>query len=284
VKPIDLAVATAALVAGVAVSVAVFTSDSADHAVRTGVLTLVIGLSWVGAGLVALHRRPENRTGLIMVTTGFIWFVAQLGYADNHLLNTVGTATELLFILGFAYLLLSFPDGRLHSRFERVLMGLGFLVCVVLQLTWMLFDGDPENLIAVTDSPDAEAAIENVQRAIGTGVSIATVVLVVRRWRSASAPMRRAAEPVLWAGAASFVALAVSAVNDIVDQPLGDVEWLWWLVFATVPFAFLAGLLRVQMARGAVAQLVLELGQASEPGGVRDALARALGDPELRLA
>jgi signal transduction histidine kinase len=284
VKPIDVAVATAALVAGVAVSVAVFTSDSADHAVRTGVLTLVIGLSWVGAGLVALHRRPENRTGLIMVATGFIWFVAQLGYVDNHFLNTVGTATELLFILGFAYLLLSFPDGRLHSRFERVLIGVGFLVCVVLQLTWMLFDGDPENLIAVTDSQDAEAAIENVQRAIGTGVSIATVVLVVRRWRTASAPLRRAAEPVLWAGAASFVALAVSAVNDIVDQPLGDVEWLWWLVFATVPFAFLAGLLRVQMARGAVAQLVLELGQAPEPGGVRDALARALGDSELRLA
>jgi signal transduction histidine kinase len=284
VKPIDVAVATAALVAGVAVSVAVFTSDSADHVVRTGVLTLVIGLSWVGAGLVALHRRPGNRTGLIMVATGFIWFVAQLGYVDNHLLNTVGTSTELLFILGFAYLLLSFPDGRLHSRFERVLIGVGFVVCVVLQLTWMLFDGDPENLIAVTDSEDAEAAIENVQRAIGTGVSIATVVLVVRRWRSASAPMRRAAEPVLWAGAASFVALAVSAVNDIVGQPLGDVEWLWWLVFATVPFAFLAGLLRVQMARGAVAQLVLELGQAPEPGGVRDALARALGDPELRLA
>jgi signal transduction histidine kinase len=284
VKPIDVAVATAALVAGVAVSAAVFTSDSADHAVRTGALTLVIGLSWVGAGLVALHRRPENRTGLIMVATGFLWFLAQLGYADNHRLNTVGTATELLFILGFAYLLLSFPDGRLHSRFERVLMGIGFIVGAVLQLAWILFDGDPENLLAVTDSPDAEMAIENVQRALGAAVSVATAIVVVRRWRRASAPLRRAAEPVLWAGAASFVALAVSAVNDIVDQPLGDVEWLWWLVFATVPFAFLAGLLRVQMARSAVAQLVLELGQAPEPGHVRDALARALGDPELRLA
>jgi signal transduction histidine kinase len=196
----------------------------------------------------------------------------------------VGTATELLFILGFAYLLLSFPDGRLHSRFERVLMGIGFIVGAVLQLAWILFDGDPENLLAVTDSPDAEMAIENVQRALGAAVSVATAIVVVRRWRRASAPLRRAAEPVLWAGAASFVALAVSAVNDIVDQPLGDVEWLWWLVFATVPFAFLAGLLRVQMARSAVAQLVLELGQAPEPGHVRDALARALGDPELRLA
>jgi signal transduction histidine kinase len=286
VKRIEVAVATAALLAGVAVSAAVFTSDKFDHPhpVRTGLLTLVIGLSFVGAGLIALHRRPENRTGTAMIATGFLWFLAQLGYAENYLLNTVGTATELLFILGFAYLLLSFPDGRLHSRFERVLMGTGFVVCAVLQLAWMLFDGDPDNLIAVTDNPDVETAIVNVQRAIGTVVAIATAALVVRRWRRASAPLRRAAEPVLWAGAASFLALAVSAVNDIVDQPLGDVEWLWWVVLATVPFAFLAGLLRVQMARGAVAQLVLDLGQAPEPGRVRDALARALGDPQLRLA
>ena len=276
--------ASAALVAGVAVSVAVFTSDSADHAVRTGVLTLVIGLSWVGAGLVARHRRPENRTGLVMVVTGFLWFLAQLGYVDNHLLNTIGTATELLFIVGFAYLLLSFPDGRLHSRFERILIALAVFGTAGLQLAWMLFDGDAENLIAVTDNQDMEVLIENMQRAFGATLSITTAVLLVRHWRRATAPVRRAAEPVLWAGAASFVALAVSAVNDIVDQPLGDVEWLWWLVFVTVPFAFLAGLLRVQMARVAVAQLVLELGQAPEPGNVRDALARALGDPELRLA
>jgi signal transduction histidine kinase len=284
VKPIDVAVASAALVAGVAVSVAVFTSDSADHPMRTGVLTLVIGLSFVAAGFIARHRRPENRAGLVMIATGFLWFLAQLGYADNHLLNTAGTATELLFILGFAYLLLSFPDGRLHSQFERVLMGIGFMVCGVLQLAWILFDGDPENLLAVTDNQDVEVAIENVQRALGSAVSVATAIIVVRRWRRASAPLRRAAEPVLWAGAASFVALAVSAVNDIVDQPLGDVEWLWWVVLATVPFAYLAGLLRVQMARGAVAQLVLDLGQAPEPGRVRDALAQALGDPQLRLA
>jgi signal transduction histidine kinase len=284
VKRIAPAVVAAALAAGIAVSVAVFTSATADHPVRTGLFTLVIGLSFVGAGLVARSRRPENRTGSVMVATGFLWFIAQLGYSDRHLLNTVGTATELLFVIGFAYLLLSFPDGRLHSRLERVLIGIGVFDVAVLQVTWMLFDGDPDNLLAVTDSNDVEVAIVNAQRALGASLSIATAVLVFRRWRRATGPLRRAAEPVLWAGAASFVALAVSAVNDILDQPLGDVEWLWWLIFATVPYAFLAGLLRVQMARGAVAQLVLELGEASRPGRVRDALARALGDPELRLA
>jgi signal transduction histidine kinase len=285
VKPIDLAVVPAALVAGVAVSVPVFASDRTDDPIRTGVLTLVIGWSFIAAGLAAARRLPENRTGALMMAIGFLWFLAQLWYGDAALLHTIGVGFESLFILGFAYLLLSFPEGRLHSGLERAMIGIGFFVVTVLQLAWMLFDGDADgNLLALTDEPEVVDAIVNVQRTIGVALSVVTVALLVRRWRSATAPARRAATPVLWAGTAAFVAIAISVANDAVDKPLGDVEWLWWLVFATVPFAFLAGLLRARMARGAVAQLVLELGEAPEPGHVRDALARALGDPDLRVA
>jgi signal transduction histidine kinase len=290
-KPVDVAVVPAALVAGIAVSVLVFTSDRADDPVRTGVLTLVIGWSFIGAGLVAARRLPENRTGAVMIAIGFLWFLAQLGYGDDALAYTIGTAVEALFMLGLAYLLLAFPDGRLHSRLERALIAIGLFTITVLQLAWMLFDGDAASecpgcggdLVAVTDDPDVVQAIVNLQRTIGVVLSAITVALLVRRWRSASAPARRAAAPVLWAGAATFAAIAISVANDAVDQPLGDVEWLWWLVFATVPFAFLAGLLRVRMARGGVAQLVLDLGETPEPGRVRDAIARALGDPQLQI-
>ena len=41
---------------------------------------------------------------------------------------------------------------------------------------------------------------------------------------------------------------------------------------------------RGRRARAAVARLVVELGEAPAPGGLRDVLARALGDPELELA
>jgi hypothetical protein len=78
VKPIVLTVVPAALVAGVAVAVPVFTSERTDDPARTGVLTLVIGWSFIGAGLVAARRRPENRTGAAMMAVGFLWFLAQL--------------------------------------------------------------------------------------------------------------------------------------------------------------------------------------------------------------
>jgi signal transduction histidine kinase len=291
VRSIELAVVPAALAAGIAVSVPAFTSDRTDDPVRTGVLTLVIGWSFIGAGLVAARRRPENRTGAVMIAIGFLWFLAQLWYGNDELAHTIGLAFESFFVLGFAYLLLSFPDGRLHSRLERALIAIGFVTVTILQVAWMLFDGDPsrcpgcsDTLLAVTFDPDVVQAIVNLQRTIGVVLSGITVVLLVGRWRVASAPARRAAAPVLWSGAATFVAIGISVGNDAVDKPLGDVEWLWWLVFATVPFAFLAGLLRVRIARGAVAQLMLELGEAPEAGRVRDALARALGDPQLRLS
>jgi signal transduction histidine kinase len=48
--------------------------------------------------------------------------------------------------------------------------------------------------------------------------------------------------------------------------------------------AFLIGLLRTRLARGAVAELVVELGGPLEPGTLRAALARALRDPSLTVA
>jgi signal transduction histidine kinase len=51
-----------------------------------------------------------------------------------------------------------------------------------------------------------------------------------------------------------------------------------------VPVAFLVGLLRTRLARGAVADLVVELGGQVAPGTLRAALARALRDPSLTVA
>jgi len=52
-------------------------------------------------------------------------------------------------------------------------------------------------------------------------------------------------------------------------------------VFASIPIAVLAVLLQRQLARGAVAGLVVELGRGTETLDLREALARALGDPHL---
>jgi signal transduction histidine kinase len=277
--------AAAALGAGVAVGTIIATGN-ADDPLATAAIGLTVGWSFVGAGLVAWSRRPDNRTGPLMIVLGFGWFVAGLQFADNAQLFTAGVLLENIFIVVLAYLLLAFPDGRLHSTFERVQIVIAAAIVTVFQLAWMLVSDahGGSNVLLIEPHDDLAFVIVEVQRIVGVALSAVTAVYLARRWRNASGPQRRAIGPVVWAGAAAFGALLISVFNDAIGQPLGDIEPLAWLVFATVPFAFLAGLLRTRLARSAVAELVLELGTPTAPGGLRDALARALHDPSLALA
>jgi signal transduction histidine kinase len=59
--------------------------------------------------------------------------------------------------------------------------------------------------------------------------------------------------------------------------------WAETISLLAIPLALAAGLLWGRAARGAVADLVVEL-ERTPPGSVRDALARTLGDPSLELA
>jgi signal transduction histidine kinase len=67
-------------------------------------------------------------------------------------------------------------------------------------------------------------------------------------------------------------------------NPLNPLVLVGFVGLASVPVAFLIGLLRSRLARAAVGDLVLELRSATSPGDVQAALARALGDPSLVLA
>jgi signal transduction histidine kinase len=264
-------------------------SNHLDHRVRTAVLVVVIGWSFAGSGLVAWKRRPDSRVGPTMAFVGLAWFAAALQYANTGPAFTVGTALENISAVGFAYLLLAFPDGRLRSRLDRALILTGLFAVTVLQLAWMAFepvlcDDCPRNVFLVHAHPGVAAALVDSQRAIGIALSAVTALVLVGRWRRATRPLRRAAAPVLVAGSFTFAALVVSVVNDLLDHPLGEIEWVWWLFLATVPFAFLAGLLRTRLARAGVADLVVELGRAGGPRDLTAALAEALGDPSLAVA
>ena len=46
---------------------------------------VVIGLAFVGSGLLARARRPGNRTGLLLMLVGLSWFGVALGSSDRSL-------------------------------------------------------------------------------------------------------------------------------------------------------------------------------------------------------
>jgi signal transduction histidine kinase len=286
-------VAALALAAGIGAAVLVLGSDREPTPTWASAgLALLVGWAYIGSGLIAWRHRPELRLGPVMVFIGFAWFVTFLADSDDPVVFTLGTALQNVYLLGFVYLVLSFPSGHLRGRIERILFLAAIVLTIVVELAYLLFvdstvfcSGCPENALQVVRNNGLGEAILQSQRGAGLVFSLFTAALLVNRWRRASLPQRRAVSPLLWTGGAMFGALALSIANDIVGEPLSPLPtWTRAFVFAAIPIAVLAVMLQRRLARGAVAGLVVELQSGTATVDLREALGRALGDSSLELA
>jgi signal transduction histidine kinase len=290
----DALIAVTAVCAGLAAAVLILDGEHQPEPVAaSAALALLVGWSYIASGLVARRRRTDNPLGLVMILIGFAWFLPFLVEADQPIVFTLGLALENLYLLGFVYLVLSFPTGRLRGRLEVGLFATAVALVTVVTAAWLLVvdfeqaicSPCPENVVRIADHDELADWLLQGQRVAALVLSLFTAALLARRWIGASAAQRRAAEPVLWTGSAMFAALAFSIANDVVGEPLGDMPtWVVWSVFASIPVAVLAVLLRHRLARGAIAGLVVELGAGAPPTDLPAALGRALGDPTLELA
>jgi signal transduction histidine kinase len=290
----DVAITLLAVVAGIAAARLALGSDRERSPVAvSAAVALLVGWAYIASGVTARRQRPDNRLGSVMVFIGFAWFATFLADASSSVVFTVGKALESVYLLGFVFLVLSFPTGRLRGNLDRALIAAAVLLVTAVEVAWLLFADSrsqicsqcPANAFEVTRNDSVATGLLQGQRTVGVVLSVVTVVLLVRRWRRATAPERRAGAPVLWAGSAMFAALAFSVANDIFGHPLGEgPAWTRELVFASIPIAVLAVLLQRRLARGAVAGLVVELGEHATSLDLREALGRALGDPSLELA
>jgi signal transduction histidine kinase len=287
-----LAVWSLALLAAAGGVALILTSDRTRPAAAV-VVEVLIGLAFIGSGLLARVRRPDNRTGLLMILVGFSWFGGALGASNRSLPFTIGYASGGLTVALFVHLVLAYPSGRLETRGERRIAAAGYVFALVLQPLAMLFDdlhdlkcaACPDNAFLVERSETLAIAFGLPALLVVVGVLLAVAVVLVRRWRGATPPTRRVLGPVYATGGATVVILGVRvAVESLTGLHSDAFEIASVLALFTVPLAFLAGLMRTRLARSAVATLVVELGESAAPEHLRDALARALGDRSLELA
>jgi signal transduction histidine kinase len=289
------ALAAAGFVMGLAVLALILTNDELDGAGAWGAGTVVVGWGFVWVGLYAWARRPDNRVGMLMAATGFAWFLSALSFSDVPLIFTTGQLFGSLFFAVIMHLLLAFPSGRLQSRLERrIVVAAYLLTTVVVAPLWLFADAEaldcescPENVLLVDPNESLVTTMTSVLNIGGIVLIGAVLVILVRRWRRASAGQRRLLVPVYSAGAAVIVLLIVTVGLQAsgADTWTLDIFWIASLVpFGLVPYMFLATLVRARMIQtGAVGKLIARLGETPGRGQLRDELARALGDPTIEL-
>ncbi len=285
-----------ALVVAGAVAVIVLSSDFYELRGLFVAFALLGGLGFVGAGLFAWARRPDRKVGALMTLTGFSWFASSVVASDDPLVFSLAILLSNVFAAALMHLLLSFPDGELHSRGDRITVWLAYLLTTVLVLPLYLFSNPVER--GCDRCPDYVLDVAHVQvvqdagwpllNVIGVLVLSRVFVTIAMRWRAASGPSRRVLGPVYLTGTLTLMLLAVSLSVQLLSLPdaVGEVGFLSAsAVFVLLPYVFLGGLVRSRVLQaGAVGGLMSRLAATPEPGRLSGELALALGDETLTLA
>jgi signal transduction histidine kinase len=269
----------------------------AGESTLNGLLEVTAGWSLIFVGLVFSARRRRNAVGALLIAAGFAWFLPEW--------SNPGTGSALVFTVGLVgflacpplvgHVALAYPGGRLVSLVERAVVVLGYAGGVILVglLPAVVFDPQaegclecPHNLVLVAGDADAVATFTRWGLWLGLAWIAALGVLIIARLVRATRNTLLVA-PVLVAAAAylAFVArdLQHSLSRNVLSNDSFDVR-LWRreaIALALLAAGVLWGLLRASRARAAVAALVVELGRAPSAGGVAEALASTLHDPNL---
>ena len=290
------AIAFAALIAGAAASALIASSDHTPSPAAGIAIGLVITWSFIGTGLYAWWRRPANRFGALMTAVGFTFMLGALTSSDDSVIFTIGVLLSSLYFVVFAHMVLAYPDGRLERPWHAKLLAAGYALALIgplPQLLWGFTDrmeescpDCPESALLIEPNDSLRDVFNAVTSVIGVAIVAVVLVILIRRWRAATAPQRRAMAPILWSGVAMLVLLGTALGTDAagISRVTDVLGWLGLLVFASVPWVFLIGLVRSRVARaGAVSELLLRLGEAPGTGTLRCRLADALGDRSLQL-
>jgi signal transduction histidine kinase len=243
----------------------------------------IAGFLFLGAGVVAHVRRPDNRVGLLMVLVAAGWFAEDLQFSGNMFIHTLGIALTRASSAFAAHLVLAFPTGRLMSRLDKALAVAAYLAafavpCIL--LPWV--ESNPPNPFLIKDDPALTRALTGILNPVEGVIGAGVLVALVRHWVQATAPMRRVLQPVFGTG-------MVGAVTTVVGRLLPQTSYstaaliAYKIAFCILPLIFLAALLQVRIGPARVDTLLAQLRRTGSREAMREVLARALGDPSLRI-
>lgn len=254
----------------------------------------LVALSYLFAGIAAWVARPVSRTGPILYLAGLLFLLPGLGDLALPWLSYVAYAMDGLWLVAAAIAVVTYPTGRLEG-FARwlAIVAIGWnavvtvMSTVIVDTTGCLEAWCVPNAWFVELGPMGSTVYPMLNDLVSALLWLGFVALLVGRWRHASPLARRWSWPLWLAG----IALAmVHVANTVVARLEGDGSgFLFTWVLAdplsiVVPISLAWGIVRGRLAQASVGDLLLELGQEASGDRWRDAMGRALGDPEVVVA
>ena len=214
---------------------------------------LSVGWIYIGGGIAVWSLRRNGPSGLLLGAVGVAWFA-----------GTIWPSLEFLHRGPLLHLLAVYPTGRLAWRSDPV----GRLRTAAVLTAYVA------NLSRLGGDPRAATIYAIVLAALGAHALTAT-----------RGSMRR----IRLAGAASALGVAAvvlaGAVARMAGTPLGVLGlYAYEAALLVVGLGLALDLLAGRWSKAALAQAVVDLGDAALAGSVRERLARSLGDPSLIVA
>jgi signal transduction histidine kinase len=248
--------------------------------------------SFMGFGVYVWARRPGDRIGSLLIAVAVAFMLPLLAWIPTDLTWTLGVgAFEQFWLVVLGHLFLAFPSGRLTSTFDRRLVIATYVwwflieVLSLASLDPALFRWPYENPFFVIQDAHAATTIAAVQAIGTTAIGLLFLYALIRHWRRATPAGRRILLPVIWASVPTIMVVVTRFLNVFgIDTEIVTDSAFGLFALTALPVGFAVGLLRSRLGRSQVADLVVELGEAPEPGRARDTLARILRDPTLRIA
>jgi hypothetical protein len=115
-----------------------------EHVPENHFIDALGGLSFLVAGLVALDRRPGNAIGKLMIAYVIVSYCGNWSNLQITALPAIGSMGSQLSGAILAQMALSYPTGRLRTRFERLVIGMIYAVAIGVGLVILLaFDPGP---------------------------------------------------------------------------------------------------------------------------------------------
>jgi len=237
-------------------------------------------------GFVVWAVRPEfNPLGALWTIFPIVHVVENLPavYPTSKAATTVGYLLLGTAAVMGAQFIMSYPTGKPFSRWATIWLVVAYTGGILLNVPYVLYL--PSYLYVGAPPVSLESYNDVVVILWLVPIVLTALLLYVQRLRTIPPGARRTVVPLIGGAIAYALIWTYLTIRQLWHGSAAiaiEQEWLNTVFLSLFSVVALVGLFFTRRARGAVGDLVLDLGRLG-PGGLQPALARALGDPTLRV-